>query len=112
MCAEELTNQVLFMRNVPVGDQQMWMAFEAVEDGQLGEALTCVKHLSCSSHCLSACLRAAAAPQGEGPGAGAAVVPDGRPQVLLPGGEEHPERTRHQHPHLYVCEGGNVCVCV
>lgn len=41
MCAEELTNQVLFMRNVPVGDQ-LWMAFEAVEDGQLGEALTCV----------------------------------------------------------------------
>lgn len=39
MCAEELTNQVLFMRNVPVGDEHMWMAFEAVEDGQLGEGV-------------------------------------------------------------------------
>ncbi|XP_029688014.1 arf-GAP with Rho-GAP domain, ANK repeat and PH domain-containing protein 3-like isoform X3 [Takifugu rubripes] len=39
MCAEELTNQVLFMRNVPVGDKHMWMAFEAVEDGQLERPL-------------------------------------------------------------------------
>lgn len=38
MCAEELTNQVLFMRNVPVGEQQVWMTMEALEDGQLGEA--------------------------------------------------------------------------
>lgn len=42
MCAEELTNQVLFMRNVPVGDKHVWMAFEAVEDGQLGEGVTCL----------------------------------------------------------------------
>lgn len=42
MCAEELTNQVLFMRNVPVGDKHMWMVFEAVEDGQLGAS----SHLS------------------------------------------------------------------
>lgn len=37
MCAEELTNQVLFMRNVPAGDRDIWMTFEAVEDGELGE---------------------------------------------------------------------------
>ncbi|TNN61064.1 Arf-GAP with Rho-GAP domain, ANK repeat and PH domain-containing protein 3 [Liparis tanakae] len=35
MCAEELTNQVLFMRNVPAGDKDVWMTFEAIEDGQL-----------------------------------------------------------------------------
>lgn len=39
MCAEELTNQVLFMRNIPAGDKYMWMTFEAVEDGQLGETV-------------------------------------------------------------------------
>lgn len=39
MCAEELTNQVLFMRNVPPGDKDMWMTFEAIEDGQLGETV-------------------------------------------------------------------------
>lgn len=37
MCAEELTNQVLYMRNVPAGDKDVWMTFEAIEDGQLGE---------------------------------------------------------------------------
>lgn len=37
MCAEELTNQVLFMRNVPAGEKDIWMTFEAIEDGQLGE---------------------------------------------------------------------------
>lgn len=37
MCAEELTNQVLFMRNIPAGDRDIWMTFEAVEDGELGE---------------------------------------------------------------------------
>lgn len=37
MCAEELTNQVLFMRNVPAGERDIWMTFEAVEDGELGE---------------------------------------------------------------------------
>lgn len=37
MSAEELTNQVLFMRNVPAGDKDLWMTFEAMEDGQLGE---------------------------------------------------------------------------
>lgn len=40
MCAEELTNQVLFMRNVPPGDKDVWMTFEALEDGQLGETDT------------------------------------------------------------------------
>lgn len=37
MCAEELTNQVLYMRNTPPGDREVWMTFEAIEDGQLGE---------------------------------------------------------------------------
>ena len=37
MCAEELTNQVLYMRNVPANDKDVWMSFEAIEDGQLGE---------------------------------------------------------------------------
>lgn len=37
MCAEELTNQVLYMRNIPAGDKDIWMTFEAIEDGQLGE---------------------------------------------------------------------------
>lgn len=40
MCAEELTNQVLYMRNVPPGDKDVWMTFEAIEDGQLGERET------------------------------------------------------------------------
>ncbi|TKS65009.1 Arf-GAP with [Collichthys lucidus] len=39
MCAEELTNQVLFMRNVPAGDKDVWMTFEAIEDGQLERPL-------------------------------------------------------------------------
>ncbi|XP_031734373.1 arf-GAP with Rho-GAP domain, ANK repeat and PH domain-containing protein 3 [Anarrhichthys ocellatus] len=39
MCAEELTNQVLFMRNVPAGDKDVWMTFEAIEDGQLEHPL-------------------------------------------------------------------------
>ncbi|CAJ1059324.1 arf-GAP with Rho-GAP domain%2C ANK repeat and PH domain-containing protein 3 isoform X1 [Xyrichtys novacula] len=39
MCAEELTNQVLFMRNVPAGDRDVWMTFEAIEDGQLERPL-------------------------------------------------------------------------
>lgn len=38
MCAEELTNQVLYMRNVPAVDKDVWMTFEAIEDGQLGES--------------------------------------------------------------------------
>ncbi|MEQ2170889.1 hypothetical protein GOODEAATRI_004996, partial [Goodea atripinnis] len=42
MCAEELTNQVLYMRNVPAGEKDVWMTFEAIEDGQLGEK----RHLS------------------------------------------------------------------
>lgn len=37
MSAEELTNQVLYMRNVPAGDKDVWMTFEVIEDGQLGE---------------------------------------------------------------------------
>lgn len=36
MCAEELTNQVLFMRNIPAGEKDVWMTFEAIEDGELG----------------------------------------------------------------------------
>ncbi|XP_034038142.1 arf-GAP with Rho-GAP domain, ANK repeat and PH domain-containing protein 3 isoform X2 [Thalassophryne amazonica] len=39
MCAEELTNQVLYLRNVPAGDKDVWMTFEAVEDGQLERPL-------------------------------------------------------------------------
>ncbi|KAJ3587421.1 hypothetical protein NHX12_011018 [Muraenolepis orangiensis] len=39
MCAEELTNQVLYMRNVPCGDKDVWMTFEAIEDGQLERPL-------------------------------------------------------------------------
>ncbi|XP_030001767.1 arf-GAP with Rho-GAP domain, ANK repeat and PH domain-containing protein 3 [Sphaeramia orbicularis] len=39
MCAEELTNQVLYMRNTPPGDRDVWMTFEAIEDGQLERPL-------------------------------------------------------------------------
>ncbi|KAM3866624.1 arf-GAP with Rho-GAP domain, ANK repeat and PH domain-containing protein 3-like [Diretmus argenteus] len=39
MCAEELTNQVLYMRNIPAGDKDVWMTFEAIEDGQLERPL-------------------------------------------------------------------------
>ncbi|XP_027865426.1 arf-GAP with Rho-GAP domain, ANK repeat and PH domain-containing protein 3 isoform X1 [Xiphophorus couchianus] len=39
MCAEELTNQVLYMRNVPAGERDVWMTFEAIEDGQLERPL-------------------------------------------------------------------------
>ncbi|XP_017293553.1 arf-GAP with Rho-GAP domain, ANK repeat and PH domain-containing protein 3 [Kryptolebias marmoratus] len=39
MCAEELTNQVLYMRNIPAGDKDIWMTFEAIEDGQLERPL-------------------------------------------------------------------------
>lgn len=46
MCAEELTNQVLYMRNVPAGDKDVWMTFEAIEDGQLGETTCHLTHLS------------------------------------------------------------------
>ncbi|XP_029958053.1 arf-GAP with Rho-GAP domain, ANK repeat and PH domain-containing protein 3 [Salarias fasciatus] len=39
MCAEELTNQVLYMRNVPASDREVWMTFEAIEEGQLERPL-------------------------------------------------------------------------
>uniref|UniRef100_A0A3B4BJL2 ArfGAP with RhoGAP domain, ankyrin repeat and PH domain 3 n=1 Tax=Periophthalmus magnuspinnatus TaxID=409849 RepID=A0A3B4BJL2_9GOBI len=39
MCAEELTNQVLYLRNVPPSDRDVWMTFEAIEDGQLERPL-------------------------------------------------------------------------
>ncbi|XP_049597323.1 arf-GAP with Rho-GAP domain, ANK repeat and PH domain-containing protein 3 isoform X2 [Syngnathus scovelli] len=39
MCAEELTNQVLYMRNVPPGDKDVWMTFEVIEDGELERPL-------------------------------------------------------------------------
>uniref|UniRef100_A0A3Q2YL47 ArfGAP with RhoGAP domain, ankyrin repeat and PH domain 3 n=2 Tax=Hippocampus comes TaxID=109280 RepID=A0A3Q2YL47_HIPCM len=39
MCAEELTNQVLYMRNVPPADKDVWMTFEVIEDGQLERPL-------------------------------------------------------------------------
>ncbi|XP_061690994.1 arf-GAP with Rho-GAP domain, ANK repeat and PH domain-containing protein 3 isoform X2 [Syngnathoides biaculeatus] len=39
MCAEELTNQVLYMRNIPAGDKDVWMTFEVIEDGQLERPL-------------------------------------------------------------------------
>jgi len=37
MCAEELTNQVLYMRNIPPGEKDVWMTFEAIEEGELGK---------------------------------------------------------------------------
>lgn len=40
MSAEELTNQVLCMRNIPATDKDVWMTFEVIEDGQLGELCT------------------------------------------------------------------------
>lgn len=94
MCAEEMTNQVLFMRNVLAGDKDMWMTFEAMEDGQLGEThlSTCLFLSDTPGHVCShsaACgFRAAVTPQREGSGASAAVVQDGRPKLSLPGGEE------------------------
>ncbi|KAI1898993.1 hypothetical protein AGOR_G00078100 [Albula goreensis] len=39
MCAEELTNQVLYMRNVPAGEKDVWLTFEAIEDGELERPL-------------------------------------------------------------------------
>ncbi|KAK5864290.1 hypothetical protein PBY51_015543 [Eleginops maclovinus] len=39
MSAEELTNQVLFMRNVPPAERDVWMTFEVLEDGQLERPL-------------------------------------------------------------------------
>lgn len=36
MCAEELTNQVLYLRNVPAGEKDVWLTFEAIGDGELG----------------------------------------------------------------------------
>ncbi|XP_051514246.1 arf-GAP with Rho-GAP domain, ANK repeat and PH domain-containing protein 3-like isoform X2 [Myxocyprinus asiaticus] len=39
MCAEELTNQVLYMRNIPAGEKDVWMTFEAVEEGELERPL-------------------------------------------------------------------------
>ncbi|XP_028316007.1 arf-GAP with Rho-GAP domain, ANK repeat and PH domain-containing protein 3 [Gouania willdenowi] len=39
MCAEELTNQVLYMRNVPPTDRDVWMSFEAIENGRLERPL-------------------------------------------------------------------------
>ncbi|CAL1586819.1 unnamed protein product [Knipowitschia caucasica] len=39
MCTEELTNQVLYLRNVPPSEREVWMTFEAIEDGQLERPL-------------------------------------------------------------------------
>ncbi|KAM6977873.1 arf-GAP with Rho-GAP domain, ANK repeat and PH domain-containing protein 3 [Aplochiton taeniatus] len=39
MSAEELTNQVLYMRNIPAGEKDVWMTFEAIEEGQLERPL-------------------------------------------------------------------------
>ncbi|TRZ02058.1 hypothetical protein DNTS_031648 [Danionella cerebrum] len=39
MCAEELTNQVLYMRNIPAGEKDVWMTFEALEEGELERPL-------------------------------------------------------------------------
>ncbi|KAL0973712.1 hypothetical protein UPYG_G00209930 [Umbra pygmaea] len=39
MGAEELTNQVLYMRNVPAGEKDIWLTFEAIEEGQLERPL-------------------------------------------------------------------------
>ncbi|XP_041078962.1 arf-GAP with Rho-GAP domain, ANK repeat and PH domain-containing protein 3-like isoform X1 [Polyodon spathula] len=39
MCAEELTNQVLYMRNIPAGDKDIWLTFEAIESSELERPL-------------------------------------------------------------------------
>ncbi|XP_046705379.1 arf-GAP with Rho-GAP domain, ANK repeat and PH domain-containing protein 3 isoform X2 [Silurus meridionalis] len=39
MCAEELTNQVLYMRNIPASEKDVWMTFETIEDGELERPL-------------------------------------------------------------------------
>uniref|UniRef100_A0A673VNB2 ArfGAP with RhoGAP domain, ankyrin repeat and PH domain 3 n=1 Tax=Salmo trutta TaxID=8032 RepID=A0A673VNB2_SALTR len=39
MGAEELTNQVLYMRNVPAGEKDVWLTFEAIYEGQLERPL-------------------------------------------------------------------------
>uniref|UniRef100_A0A672NLN0 Arf-GAP with Rho-GAP domain, ANK repeat and PH domain-containing protein 3-like n=1 Tax=Sinocyclocheilus grahami TaxID=75366 RepID=A0A672NLN0_SINGR len=39
MCAEELTNQVLYMRNIPAGEKDVWMTFEDIEEGELERPL-------------------------------------------------------------------------
>uniref|UniRef100_A0A6Q2XB52 ArfGAP with RhoGAP domain, ankyrin repeat and PH domain 3 n=1 Tax=Esox lucius TaxID=8010 RepID=A0A6Q2XB52_ESOLU len=39
MGAEELTNQVLYMRNVPAEEKDVWLTFEAIEEGQLERPL-------------------------------------------------------------------------
>ncbi|MGH0164163.1 UNVERIFIED_CONTAM: hypothetical protein FKN15_056021 [Acipenser sinensis] len=39
MSAEELTNQVLYMRNIPAGDKDIWLTFEAMESSELERPL-------------------------------------------------------------------------
>uniref|UniRef100_A0A8K9UJ58 ArfGAP with RhoGAP domain, ankyrin repeat and PH domain 3 n=1 Tax=Oncorhynchus mykiss TaxID=8022 RepID=A0A8K9UJ58_ONCMY len=39
MGAEELTNQVLYMRNIPAGEKDVWLTFETIEEGQLERPL-------------------------------------------------------------------------
>ncbi|KAK1161230.1 hypothetical protein AOXY_G20170 [Acipenser oxyrinchus oxyrinchus] len=39
MSAEELTNQVLYMRNIPAGDKDIWLTFEAIESSELERPL-------------------------------------------------------------------------
>ncbi|KAJ8015069.1 hypothetical protein DPEC_G00022300 [Dallia pectoralis] len=39
MGSEELTNQVLYMRNVPAEEKDVWLTFEAIEEGQLERPL-------------------------------------------------------------------------
>lgn len=48
MCAEELTNQVLYMRNIPAGEKDVWMTFEAIEEGELGKNKMHTTILLCS----------------------------------------------------------------
>uniref|UniRef100_A0A8C4SJW8 ArfGAP with RhoGAP domain, ankyrin repeat and PH domain 3 n=1 Tax=Erpetoichthys calabaricus TaxID=27687 RepID=A0A8C4SJW8_ERPCA len=39
MSAEELTNQVLYLRNIPACDKDIWITFEAIECGELERPL-------------------------------------------------------------------------
>ncbi|XP_042195885.1 arf-GAP with Rho-GAP domain, ANK repeat and PH domain-containing protein 3 isoform X1 [Callorhinchus milii] len=39
MTSEELTNQVLDMRNIHAGEKEMWVTFEAIENGELERPL-------------------------------------------------------------------------
>ncbi|GCB83079.1 hypothetical protein scyTo_0023635, partial [Scyliorhinus torazame] len=39
MTSEELTNQVLDMKNILAGEKEVWVTFEAIENGELERPL-------------------------------------------------------------------------